>query len=109
MEPPVLDMASVVEDSSTRTPLIFVLSPGVVSLSAETKYCLSVFDFLRGFQRVKNSQNIFFFFGESTEVGKTIRKRRWQSIKQIYLLGIYYFIIFYHYLKFIVVGKLQKH
>ena len=31
VEPPVLDMASVVEDSSTRTPLIFVLSPGVVS------------------------------------------------------------------------------
>ena len=26
-----MDMASVVEDSSTRTPLIFVLSPGVVS------------------------------------------------------------------------------
>lgn len=26
-----LDMAAVVEDSSTRTPLIFVLSPGVVS------------------------------------------------------------------------------
>ena len=25
-----LDMSSVVEDSSTRTPLIFVLSPGVV-------------------------------------------------------------------------------
>ena len=30
VEPPVLDMAAVVEDSSTRTPLIFVLSPGVV-------------------------------------------------------------------------------
>jgi len=28
-EPPVLDMQSVVEDSTTRTPLIFVLSPGV--------------------------------------------------------------------------------
>ena len=35
MEPPVLDMAAVVEDSSTRTPLIFVLSPGVVSLFAK--------------------------------------------------------------------------
>ncbi len=31
-EPPVLDMASVVEDSNTKTPLIFVLSPGVVSI-----------------------------------------------------------------------------
>ncbi|CAL1538804.1 unnamed protein product [Lymnaea stagnalis] len=28
-EPPVLDMQAVVEDSTTRTPLIFVLSPGV--------------------------------------------------------------------------------
>nr|XP_022345562.1 dynein heavy chain 2, axonemal-like isoform X2 [Crassostrea virginica] len=28
-EPPVLDMQQVVEDSTTRTPLIFVLSPGV--------------------------------------------------------------------------------
>ncbi|XP_052104325.1 dynein axonemal heavy chain 2-like isoform X7 [Mytilus californianus] len=28
-EPPVLDMAQVVEDSTTKTPLIFVLSPGV--------------------------------------------------------------------------------
>ena len=31
VEPPVLDMQQVVEDSSTHTPLIFVLSPGVVS------------------------------------------------------------------------------
>ena len=30
VEPPVLDMQAVVEDSTTRTPLIFVLSPGVV-------------------------------------------------------------------------------
>jgi len=30
-EPPVLDMGQVVEDSTTKTPLIFVLSPGVVS------------------------------------------------------------------------------
>ena len=30
-EPPVLDMRSVVDDSTTRSPLIFVLSPGVVS------------------------------------------------------------------------------
>ncbi len=30
-EPPVLDMPAVVEDSNTKTPLIFVLSPGVVS------------------------------------------------------------------------------
>ncbi|KAK4469213.1 hypothetical protein MN116_006788 [Schistosoma mekongi] len=29
VEPPVLDMRQVVDDSSTRTPLIFVLSPGV--------------------------------------------------------------------------------
>ncbi|KAJ8310645.1 hypothetical protein KUTeg_012510 [Tegillarca granosa] len=29
VEPPVLDMQQVVEDSTTRTPLIFVLSPGV--------------------------------------------------------------------------------
>uniref|UniRef100_A0A667XC84 Dynein axonemal heavy chain 2 n=1 Tax=Myripristis murdjan TaxID=586833 RepID=A0A667XC84_9TELE len=29
VEPPVLDMKAVVEDSTTRTPLIFVLSPGV--------------------------------------------------------------------------------
>ncbi|XP_074657783.1 dynein axonemal heavy chain 2-like [Tubulanus polymorphus] len=29
VEPPVLDMHQVVEDSTTRTPLIFVLSPGV--------------------------------------------------------------------------------
>lgn len=34
VEPPVLDMAAVVEDSSTRTPLIFVLSPGVDPTSA---------------------------------------------------------------------------
>ena len=31
-----LDMAAVVEDSSTRTPLIFVLSPGVVGFYAKT-------------------------------------------------------------------------
>ena len=30
MEPPVLDMKAVLDDSSTKTPLIFVLSPGVV-------------------------------------------------------------------------------
>ena len=30
VEPPVLDMNAVVEDSTTRTPLIFVLSSGVV-------------------------------------------------------------------------------
>jgi len=30
VEPPVLDMQHVVQDSSTKTPLIFVLSPGVV-------------------------------------------------------------------------------
>ena len=29
VEPPVLDMKQVVEDSTTRTPLIFVLSAGV--------------------------------------------------------------------------------
>lgn len=31
VEPPVLNMAQVVEASTCRTPLIFVLSPGVVS------------------------------------------------------------------------------
>ena len=31
VEPPVLDMQQVVEDSTTRSPLIFVLSAGVVS------------------------------------------------------------------------------
>lgn len=31
VEPPVLDMKSVVDDSNCKTPLIFVLSPGVVS------------------------------------------------------------------------------
>lgn len=36
VEPPVLDMAAVVEDSSTRTPLIFVLSPGVVGFYLKT-------------------------------------------------------------------------
>ena len=35
-EPPVLDMQQVVEDSTTRTPLIFVLSPGVVSIAMAT-------------------------------------------------------------------------
>ena len=32
VEPPVLDMKQVVGDSTTRSPLIFVLSTGVVSL-----------------------------------------------------------------------------
>ena len=32
VEPPVLDMKQVVEDSTTKSPLIFVLSPGVVSI-----------------------------------------------------------------------------
>ena len=31
VEPPVLDMKQVVDDSSTKSPLIFVLSTGVVS------------------------------------------------------------------------------
>lgn len=34
VEPPVLDMRAVLEDSTTRTPLIFVLSPGVDPTSA---------------------------------------------------------------------------
>ena len=33
VEPPVTHLPTVVEDSTTRTPLIFVLSPGVVSSS----------------------------------------------------------------------------
>ena len=32
-EPPVLNMAAAVEDSTCRIPLIFVLSPGVVRIS----------------------------------------------------------------------------
>ena len=32
VEPPVLNMAQVVDDSTCRIPLIFVLSPGVVSV-----------------------------------------------------------------------------
>ena len=36
VEPPVLNMGAVVEDSSCRTPLIFVLSPGVVSFTYVT-------------------------------------------------------------------------
>ena len=48
VEPPVLDMAAVVEDSSTRTPLIFVLSPGVVS-----SFIMLVYDlFAMLFERV---------------------------------------------------------
>jgi len=31
VEPPVLDLRQVVDDSTAKTPLIFVLSPGVVS------------------------------------------------------------------------------
>ena len=34
-DPPVLNMASVLEDSSCRVPLIFVLSPGVVCVWGE--------------------------------------------------------------------------
>ena len=33
VEPPVLDLRQVVDDSTAKTPLIFVLSPGVVSRS----------------------------------------------------------------------------
>jgi len=32
VEPPVLDLRQVVDDSTAKTPLIFVLSPGVVSV-----------------------------------------------------------------------------
>ncbi|KAH3750471.1 hypothetical protein DPMN_185039 [Dreissena polymorpha] len=42
VEPPVLDMQHVVGDSSTKTPLIFVLSPGVVSV----KFVPSFFNIL---------------------------------------------------------------
>ncbi|KAM4612372.1 dynein axonemal heavy chain 2 [Polymixia lowei] len=37
VEPPVLDMKAVVEDSTTRTPLIFVLSPGADPTGALTQ------------------------------------------------------------------------
>ena len=42
VEPPVLDMQQVVDDSTTKTPLIFVLSPGVVcaQLSLFPHLCL---------------------------------------------------------------------
>lgn len=43
VEPPVLDMQQVVEDSTTRTPLIFVLSPGVVGLILPDHKMCSVF------------------------------------------------------------------
>ena len=42
VEPPVLDMQQVVEDSTTRTPLIFVLSPGVVSWRNRLGYKLTI-------------------------------------------------------------------
>jgi len=37
-EPPVLNMAAAVEDSTCRIPLIFVLSPGVVSVTVYGAY-----------------------------------------------------------------------
>jgi formaldehyde-activating enzyme involved in methanogenesis len=39
VEPPVLSMVQVVEDSNCHTPLIFVLSPGVVRHPTITLYC----------------------------------------------------------------------
>ena len=41
-EPPVLNMAAAVEDSTCRIPLIFVLSPGVVSISV---YQLQLYEY----------------------------------------------------------------
>ena len=42
VEPPVLDLRQVVDDSSAKTPLIFVLSPGVVSALS---LCVPLFEF----------------------------------------------------------------
>ena len=39
-DPPVLNMASVLEDSSCRVPLIFVLSPGVVRVWGGGEMCV---------------------------------------------------------------------
>ena len=44
VEPPVLDLRQVVDDSSAKTPLIFVLSPGVVSV---VTLCASFLNFRR--------------------------------------------------------------
>jgi len=44
VEPPVLDLRQVVDDSTAKTPLIFVLSPGVVSV-VSSLYVVSA-DFL---------------------------------------------------------------
>ena len=41
-DPPVLNMASVLEDSSCRVPLIFVLSPGVVCMCGVFLVCVCV-------------------------------------------------------------------
>ena len=42
VEPPVLDMKQVVDDSTTRSPLIFVLSPGVVSHFLALFHCICI-------------------------------------------------------------------
>lgn len=42
-EPPVLNMAAAVEDSTCRIPLIFVLSPGVVRISV---YQLHTYEYI---------------------------------------------------------------
>ena len=49
VEPPVLDMKGVFDDSTCRTPLIFVLSPGVVSF----------FFFFFSLTKIINSEKIF--------------------------------------------------
>ena len=55
VEPPVLDMQQVVEDSTTRTPLIFVLSAGVVC-HVYDNYCFNKFSKVHLYDHEMNLQ-----------------------------------------------------